>query len=495
MKSSRRVRSRSRGIRQAVVGATLGFGLLLASCASESLEGVDLSPSSALSTNPDGESNPALLAETTTTSAPQAPTSNSVAETDPPPNPLDLGQIATNGISYVSPSGNDNNDGSVPSRAFRTLGNAISTLTPGDQLFILEGTYEETVRPDTAVVINARGEQDAWIRIGAFPGHDVVVVGTERNAFKFEAAQYVELADLELSGTGTDRLGAGIHVEGPSHHIRILRNEVHGFPAGGINVTGSSHITIAQNEVYGNARFHPTQHSGISFWRTENLGFEDDEFGYSNYVIGNRVYDNENTVPSDRGVITDGNCIILDQTNLTGYTGRLLVANNVCFDNGGRGVNVHESAHADVVNNTVFRNLRTDEVAEDSGELMAYDSSDVRFVNNLAITAPGRRAARNSRSDDVVFAQNLLVTDDPGIGDDTNTVIALDLLSTVVAQATTDPEENDLSLVLGSVAIDAGRGDFSTTIPTDYLGNERLAGEAVDIGAFEFQAPQAASEE
>ena len=481
------------------------FVVLIAACAEQSFEGVDLAPEGSefgVSSLPpadvlsddvggasdDDDSVVEDASASNLSAEPNDAATTSTTSTDPPPNPADLGRVPTEGIFYVSPDGNDASDGTVPSRAFGTINFAASQLQPGNQLFLLDGVFVEEFRPDTAVMITAKGTADDWIRISAFPGHSPIVAGPERNSFKLEGAEYLELSGIEMEGSGTNLLGAGVHVENPSHHIRIVNNVVHGFPAGGINITGSSHITIAGNEVFDNANFHDGQHSGISIWRPQNLGIPDDEAGYSFYVLGNTVYDNRNTVPGEGG-ITDGNCIILDQTTITGYDGRTLIANNVCFGNGGRGVNIHQSTKADVVNNTVFQNLESLDLEGTNGELMAYEADDVRFVNNLTMPNAGELAAVASRSDNIIFVDNLFVADeDPDVGSE-NTLLSGDLLESVVTTASTDPLIADFSLAPQSPAIDTGRSDFAGLLGVDRLNAERLIGTGVDIGALESPVP------
>ena len=480
------------------------FVVLLAACAEPSFEGVDLAPEGSelgvpsLPPADDAVSRDAGSASevasgddaeaSNLSGEPDDAATTSTTSTVPPPNPADLGRVPTEGVFYVSPDGNDRDGGDVPSRAFGTINFAASQLQPGDQLFLLDGVFVEEFRPDTAVMITVKGTADAWIRIGAFPGHSPIVAGPERNSFKLEGAEYVELSGIEMEGSGTNLLGAGVHVENPSHHIRIVNNVVHGFPAGGINITGSSHITIAGNEVFGNANFHDGQHSGISIWRPQNLGIPDDEAGYSFYVLGNTVYDNRNTVPGEGG-ITDGNCIILDQTTITGYDGRTLIANNVCFGNGGRGVNIHQSTKADVVNNTVFQNLESLDLEGTNGELMAYEADDVRFVNNLTMPNAGELAAVAARSDNIIFVDNLFVADeDPDVGSE-NSLLATELLESVVTTASTDPLIADFTLAPQSPAIDTGRSDFAGLLGVDRLNAERLIGTGVDVGALESPIP------
>ncbi len=482
-------RPRKAAVRRVRVLLGLTALATLLSCGTPNYDDVDLAPPTTLADQTStGLESGTVSPATTDVARSLADTEVAAESTDAPTttaNPADLGMNQEPGVMYVGPDGDDDNDGALPSRAFRTLGRAVSDLEPGETLFVLEGVYDEDWRSDTSVYVDAQGTAEAWIRIAAFPGHAVEVLGVESNAFKIEGAAYVELSGFELVGSGTDLLGAGVHVEHPSHHIRIVDNVVHGFPAGGINVTGSSHITIEGNEVYGNANHHPGQHSGISIWRPQDLGFDDDDAGYTNYVLGNLVYDNRNTVAGERG-LTDGNCVIIDQTNITGFSGRTLVANNVCVNNGGRGVNIHQSSKADVVNNTLLGNLTTPDLVGDNGELTAFESSDVRFVNNLVVPRNGTPAARDGASRDVIFAGNLFVADDRGIGDGENNIdLPASEALAVLPAAGIDPSAADYSPAPDSPAIDAGRDDFGAVVTVDALGNDRLVGAATDIGAIE----------
>ena len=124
----------------------------------------------------------------------------------------------------------------------------------------------------------------------------------------------------------------------------------------------SSNLEILHNEVFDNSFWGAEQGSGISFWRSVDAGVGPDADGYHDRIVGNIVYRNENKVFSqwrDGEVITDGNGIILDTSDDEGYTGRTLVANNVVFDNGGRGILVFGASRVDIVSNTTYRNGRT----------------------------------------------------------------------------------------------------------------------------------------
>ncbi len=274
-----------------------------------------------------------------------------------------MGSAAALPGKYVSPQGNNANSGNSPEQAYRNVSYAVKQLNPGDTLYVMEGEFFENERPDSAVVVNRSGRADAWIKVTAFPGATPILRSNQSNGIKVEGANYVEISNLELIGNPTGGTssysGAGINVDaiyGPAknHHVKVLNNTISGFGAGGIPVTGSSHVEIRNNTVYEVAEVEPTQHSGISILESFNMGFGNDAKGYSNYITGNVVYRVENKVRTSGGRFTDGNCIIMDRTNINGYSGRTLIANNLCLDNGGRGIQIFESRHVDVVNNTVY---------------------------------------------------------------------------------------------------------------------------------------------
>lgn len=186
------------------------------------------------------------------------------------------------------------------------------------------------------------------------------------------------------------------------------------MPVGGIGTVEASNIEIIENRVHDNSFWGPEQGSGISMWHSVDAGTEAAADGYHNRIIGNLLYRNENKVFSqwrDHDVITDGNGIIIDQSRDTGYTGRTLVANNVAFDNGGRGILVLESDRVDVVHNTTYHNGRTPGLEGGPVELGAGNADDVVFANNLAWSLPGAPALTAMDTTALVTEGNVLVTD------------------------------------------------------------------------------------
>ncbi len=417
----------------------------------------------------------------------------------------EVDEVVTPPGLYVSPSGDDANSGTSPDEAFATIANAVKQLNPGDTLWVLDGEYVENERKDSGIVVDRSGTADDWIRIAAFPGATPVIRTDHKNGMKIEGASYVEVRGLEFVGSidesrlaanPTDYSGAGINVDAiysdgvRNHHVRIIGNTIRGFGAGGVPVTGTSHVEIRDNLIFDVATVDPFQHSGISILEPFELGFPDDENGYSNYITGNRVYGVENTVRDVNGLITDGNCVIMDRTNVDDYQGRTLVANNLCVDNGGRGVQVYQSSKVDVVNNTLFGNSQSKEIAARGGDLGAYESNDVTFANNLVFTLGDHHPARVSGSSDISFENNLYVAtrgaDYNGSRADGDQVIT-DQLTPVVVSPTATGQAELFELVADSVAVDTGTSRFSDVVDRDFFGRTRELGGTPDIGAFEYE--------
>jgi len=141
-------------------------------------------------------------------------------------------------------------------------------------------------------------------------------------------------------------------------------------PGGGIGTTFADYVTISGNTVYGNAFYSAFGNSGISLFANFDSNPADTATKYKMVVEGNTVYANEELVPvfgSKPLAITDGEGIIIDSnknsayvgaglTN-SAYAGRTLVANNVVFNNGSDAIEVFQSAHVDVVNNSTYANV------------------------------------------------------------------------------------------------------------------------------------------
>ncbi len=365
---------------------------------------------------------------------------------------------------------------------------AIRQLKAGDRLLVRNGVYQSS-RGDE-IVVTAAGTADNWAVIAAYPGAQPQI----KNTVRLKGAAYVEVYGFELVGPNpiTDPSGSGIAVTQRAHDIRLIENTIHDVPGGGIEVKHADYLYIEGNRIYNSAwGWIPEApdssygHSAISFYQLMNA--EQSRPEIRNIVRGNVVSNAYNTRPFVAGdTITDGNCFILDDTKYAGdreesvidgysrpYAGTTLVENNLCVDNGGRGIHAFVSNNLIARNNTLYKNGQTPGL---EGELSASSSSNIRFYNNIIYADATSRAIVNYKSNDVLIENNLLFGSniiDRGIG----RLIKADPL---FVNADTDLNIADFSLRPDSPAIGAGSNENCSEAYFD--GTPRIA--SCDLGAF-----------
>lgn len=115
-----------------------------------------------------------------------------------------LSSLTAKGISYyLSPTGNDNNAGTLSSPWF-TLEKAWSAVTPGDVIYMRGGTYAYATQQD---LLGKNGTASDLIQLVNYPGEKPVITGASNYAFQiglntdliyFEGS-YVHFKGLEIS--------------------------------------------------------------------------------------------------------------------------------------------------------------------------------------------------------------------------------------------------------------------------------------------------------
>jgi parallel beta-helix repeat protein len=441
----------------------------------------------------------AAAAATTTTVAPtttEAPTTTAAPTTTttqaPRSNPgAAIGSVPANGDTFYvsSRTGNDSNDGRSASSPWKSLRGAMKRLAPGQTLLVMDGEYREVIDPGTAhYSVNSGGRADAWIRIAAHPGHNPTIVANQGTGLQI-ISPYVEVSGLTIRGEGFNKdnaWGVGISVT-ETHHVRLIGNRVTSFPVSGISITKSDNFDVIGNDVSYSAFWSPLQGSGISVWHAQNKGKGAGPDGYHARIIGNRVYGNENKVNSQHKnytVKTDGNGIIIDSNVETGYSGRTLIANNVVFDNGGRGIIVWQSNKVDIVFNTSYHNGRTRDISGGATELAAGKANDVVIANNVGWARSGWPAIIFDRVSNGSSYNNVLITDSPSgnaSGRDT-----MHSGNPGLRNPTTDPGSADFRPNSNSI-LRGGVEDSPRFISVDRVGTSRTSGTP-DIGAYEAEA-------
>ena len=289
--------------------------------------------------------------------------------------------------------------------------------------------------------VRAQGSPNRWIRIANFPGEKPVIQFNSQRGFLLMGVRFLVVEGLEFYGesdllNATDAFnyaesfnnddrpriskyfGVGLKMLANEsgaypHHVIIRNCRVHHTAGGGIATERADYLLIENNEIFETSRFSPWEESAISIW--ESLNQDDRDDIYRTVIRGNRCYLNDNEVRFwMSGIFSDGNGIILDALRIDQqvlkdgyhepYSGRVLVTANVCFQNGGRGVNVYESDRIDIVGNTLIHNSQRD---GSKFEIELGRTRGVRILGNVIVPVPHQPAVGGYDFEEVLFEDNL----------------------------------------------------------------------------------------
>ncbi|MEM7625577.1 MAG: right-handed parallel beta-helix repeat-containing protein [Planctomycetota bacterium] len=444
--------------------------------------------------------------------------------------PYDIAEVGLTGRTWIAaPDGKPDAAGTEADPL--TLQAAADQTRPGDTVLARGGVYTNGDETFAALNIKNPGTADNWIRYANFPGEAPIIRFDSLRGIRVEGASYLVIEGFELDGqsgkvdrkaafehaesfTGKDHtqtqfFGVGIRIsttEPPSdpapegwkrtnpHHIIVRNNKVHHTAGGGIASARADYILIENNEVFKTSFYTPWGGSGISIWQSAN--HDDRQDVYRTVIKDNVCYQNDNRVKFwMMKIFSDGNGIILDalhnsQENIIGdgytqaYNGRILVVNNLCFLNGGRGVNVYESDNVDVIHNTLYLNAQRDNI---ENEIELGRTHRTRIFNNIIVPTPGKQAVGGYESDDITIDHNLIHGSKAGnfpYGDHVVTADPRFERAPRRAPAGDQPMPMDkvsFALKKRSPARGAGAGEHA--FPVDHHGQVRDT-DAPDLGAF-----------
>ena len=283
--------------------------------------------------------------------------------------------------------------------------NDSGLLQAGDCVDVAAGRYVLAQR----LVLNHGGKANApdgfvVYRSAAPHGAHLVAAPGVYGMIAIETA-YVMIDGFDIDGNHAANEGEAVATNGDAgyHHIVVMNNLIHDAGGGGVQLNDSEYFWILGNTIWGNASINTYQESGISTYQAQAASpfvttAADMALPWHIVIAGNISRDNGETYAcgATPGCHTDGNGIIIDKTlnvdrkDGVAYKGRVLVAGNVVYGNGGAGIQTYLSEHVTVANNTVYDNHRDrDNIGTWRGELSCVDSSDIDWINNIADSATG----------------------------------------------------------------------------------------------------------
>ena len=416
---------------------------------------------------------------------------------------------------YVSGTGSDSNDGLSTGTAFLTLQQAANVTQPGDIVLVMNGTYTNSCTGCDVLNVATPGTANAWITYKAYPGQTPKIsFNGWAGIFFSPTAAYIEVNGFTVLGNNYNVTlqqaqnqstttpdptfnGNCISADGRAgtatvrpHHIRILNNIIGACGGGGIGTAWSDYVTISGNTIYDSAWYSIYGASGISTWENWNY---DNSTGYRMIITGNRLFGNQEQIPvfSD-GQITDGEAIIVDSTRnsayqpsigLPPYTGRTLIANNVIYNNGSSAIEVFQSDHVDVVNNSTFRDVFVP-VLSGRGEMFLNQTSDVNVVNNIFSSLTGQNPVDSvpGTTSSIRLDYNLYFNGK--IGGDVPSG-PNDLFADPLYIDPADANRLNVQLTVSPTSPAEGSGTPTLAPTTDFAGNPRPGSKGYDRGAYQ----------
>jgi hypothetical protein len=432
---------------------------------------------------------------------------------------------------YVSPTGNDANNGKSPSTPFQSIQKAANLTAPGDTVYLMDGTFtysggNRMVTITKSGAFNTATNEPAYITYKPAPGAKPVLFSDNAWDVILIQASYIIIEGIEIKGNNQNLTLAdgeaaynywyeqtekgepvnygdprftkantnGININSgtnlanglpPFHHITIRDNIIHDLPAGGIGSANVDYITIEDNLVYNNAWYTMYACSGISVLGGVDI---DNETGYKSIVRNNIVHHNQTNVKWNQvKTYSDGNGIIIDYNNNTGatfppYKGKTLVENNISYNNGGSGIHSFNSSNVDIINNTLYNNNQNPHLTY--AQLFASSSGNVNIFNNIVYSRdlrPGetKYAMNNaSGSDFVIYANNIYYN-----GGTPSVMGINDVIADPKFVSLDENNPDFLRLQSDSPAID--RGTRTLAPSKDFEQASRPQGAKFDIGAYE----------
>jgi len=233
-----------------------------------------------------------------------------------------------------------------------------------------------------------------------------------------------------------------------------------------------------------------------NFWGA--LSFKNSSAEIQNCIIKNNLSDGINCSNSSCPLILECNIISNNQrSGIVGLTSaRINLFGNLIDKNYKEGLKLYSLSSTILINNIFYKN----HIGITYG-----GESDISLINNTICsnTEFGIKCLSSSSSTNLSIINTIIWNNGTGIQfrpstnqishsllqDDTFPEFGIDLGNNLLGQNPlfVDEELEDFRLKSNSPCIDVGNGDIEFICEKDFLGNPRISGNQIDIGALEYQ--------
>jgi len=412
---------------------------------------------------------------------------------------------------YVRTDGSNLNkgDSNTPKGAWETMTFAFAKLTAGDTLFFADGIYNE-IDPITSFKGGSKTIRTTIKSINKW-GAKIICNSTHQairlhsDGVIFDGFDVTWVPNPSSAHNG---------VEFQGNWITVRNCNIHDIPFGGIQGAFCDNVLIENNHCYNNFSSTGSENgSGISIWCPKM--FEENSGGFNIIIRSNICYNNwATTAVGSTGKPTDGNGIIIDdfhgdQMNQPNYIYKTLVENNLCYNNGGRGILIFASDNVTIQNNTVYYNNYILKDFWDTGDLQIDGGINNAFYNNISVTnyALSTRpvALKVTTDNGTTKICNNLLCGNPfsfwsasGLktsltsGGNSNNITKSDVAFPAFVNPDTDAAIADFHLKNSSPAINKGNNAFGSE--TDLDGNIRPQDKTTDLGCYKYLSSTGSNE-
>jgi hypothetical protein len=292
---------------------------------------------------------------------------------------------------YLAPAGaggSDSNNGTSPSTPWLTPNHPVNC---GDVILAVPSTaYVSTnFRANQWGVVSCpAGNNVAWLKCQVFDACKITVNMTGHNAMT-PTQSYWGIQGWEVNVTlfsGNQCFEAyppdNTHT---IHHVIFANNVANGCGDGAFTTgasapgTGVDYVAFIGNIAYNGAQDNANCYSGIDVVVPVNF---DTKPGTHYYIAGNFTWGNVDPNPCSGGAPTDGQGINLDTVNGNGYSGQIVIDNNLSVFNGGTGIqsflNTGSSPNASIFirHNTTYGN--------ETGQINASPCPEINLASSLS---------------------------------------------------------------------------------------------------------------